>query len=415
MKNSNKSLKSLCWGTSVLLAGLVALPAFAEDEINVEQIRKELHQAAATGANDATTGKDFALSDKEIAAENARLDAEEAELLKKLSSPEAQALMKDVAAGKTEAIPTAASLEKDPTLAASETGIAPAAMTARAETQLSGTVKVESEEIPLVRKVDSTGSAASADAKASLKSGSERLLPPESDESLKVKTLTVTKNDKMLKAEPEVKTIKATAADSSDASLKGLNAQLAALRKTNMELSTKLQRSDATVSDLTKQLENAKNRLMLAETEVERLAGAIDVRNRSAAARIGGTGGASGGGQMQQQAQPNIAPVVQRVQPRPSDDTPVATVVSEKANLRTGPGADNSPLMSVTRGTRLVVETKQGDWYRVISPTGTRAWVSSDVVAFGPTSQSSPTRTVRIRGFDGSLESDNSMPGKSAQ
>lgn len=118
---------------------------------------------------------------------------------------------------------------------------------------------------------------------------------------------------------------------------------------------------------------------------------------------------------MQQQAQPNIAPVVQRVQPRPSDDTPVATVVSEKANLRTGPGADNSPLMSVTRGTRLVVETKQGDWYRVISPTGTRAWVSSDVVAFGPTSQSSPTRTVRIRGFDGSLESDNSMPGKSAQ
>jgi len=93
---------------------------------------------------------------------------------------------------------------------------------------------------------------------------------------------------------------------------------------------------------------------------------------------------------------------------------PVATVTVEKAHLRTGPSKDNSPLMTVLRGTRLAIETRKGSWYRVISPTGVRAWISSDVVSFGSTPDSGPTRTIRIRGFDSSLEDEASAIAQQA-
>ena len=36
--------------------------------------------------------------------------------------------------------------------------------------------------------------------------------------------------------------------------------------------------------------------------------------------------------------------------------------------------------MQVKQGTRLTVESKEGDWYRVLTPTGSRAYVRRDVV-----------------------------------
>ena len=83
-----------------------------------------------------------------------------------------------------------------------------------------------------------------------------------------------------------------------------------------------------------------------------------------------------------------------------SDDMPIITVIVDKANLRTGPGRNNSPIMTVAKGTRLAVESRLGDWYRIISPTGTRAWVSSEVIRFGKNSKSSPSRTVKIQGVE---------------
>ncbi len=90
------------------------------------------------------------------------------------------------------------------------------------------------------------------------------------------------------------------------------------------------------------------------------------------------------------------APTPPKAEPAQAD-LPVATVVVDKAQLRTGPGKDNSPLMAVSKGTRLVIETRQGDWYRVVAPSGARAWVSSDIVAFGTSG------TGLVGGYDGSL------------
>lgn len=401
MKHSDKIFRTfMLFGAASALLALNPLRCSADDEISVEQIRRELRQAAGARAvqdEPTTIGKDFALSEKDVETENARLEAQEAELLKKLSSPEAQALVKDVAAGKLEAVPTAASLggRSGREVAASA---AAAAATARAESITSVESIPETEAAPIVRAVRKTEEPETAP-KASLSAVSSA--------SQSSKTLAKT----VKTSSPDPKALKADA-DSRDAALKSLNAQIATLRRANTELSTKLQKSDLQVQEVSKQLETAKNRLMLAESEVERLAGSIEVRNRSAAMKFGGT---ATNAVAPAQSLGVVAPAVQRTQSKASDDTPVATVVAEKANLRTGPGADNSPLMSVTRGTRLVVETKQGDWYRVVSPTGTRAWVSSDVVAFGPNSQSSPTRTVRIKGYDGSLEGDNFNITKSDQ
>ena len=58
----------------------------------------------------------------------------------------------------------------------------------------------------------------------------------------------------------------------------------------------------------------------------------------------------------------------------------VVTVRASSAYLRTGPSKEDSPLMTVARGTKLAVETKRGDWFRVIAPNGERTWISKDVI-----------------------------------
>lgn len=68
------------------------------------------------------------------------------------------------------------------------------------------------------------------------------------------------------------------------------------------------------------------------------------------------------------------------IEDRHKTDLPVVEVAVQKANLRIGPGLDQSPLMVVSSGTRLVVETEQNGWYRVTAPSGSQAWISSSVV-----------------------------------
>lgn len=67
--------------------------------------------------------------------------------------------------------------------------------------------------------------------------------------------------------------------------------------------------------------------------------------------------------------------------PAPKNDTLTVEITVDKANLRVGPGEEHSAAMEVERGSRLMVEAKEGDWYRVYTPIGTRAYVRRDVVA----------------------------------
>lgn len=151
---------------------------------------------------------------------------------------------------------------------------------------------------------------------------------------------------------------------------KDLKVQRAAREKLEMSLKDR----EREIARLKEELSKSKDRLMLAETEVERLSEILEAKHRSTISKyVGGKpsslANAARSGQQPERAQPK-------------DDMPVATVTSDKAYLRTGPGKQNSPLMSISKGTRLVVETREGEWYRVITPAGTRAWIASELVNF---------------------------------
>lgn len=153
------------------------------------------------------------------------------------------------------------------------------------------------------------------------------------------------------------------------------------------------------IETLTQEVSRLRNRLMLAETEVERLSSVIDERNKRQIGTLASSPAPSNPFLKKTQPAP-LSPSIRNQVPAPAapeqQDMQVVTVRADKAYLRTGPGDQNSPLMTVSRGTRLAVETRSGDWYRVISPAGTRAWVSAKVVVFG---NLDPARATRIGGF----------------
>lgn len=153
------------------------------------------------------------------------------------------------------------------------------------------------------------------------------------------------------------------------------------------EANAKLKAAEAKIASLSQELEDSRNRLLIAETEVDRLSRVIEAKKNSDLS-IGRSSSAAKAPQA----------------PRGQDDTQIATVVADKAFLRSGPGKNNSPLMSVSQGTRLAVEIQQGGWYRVISPTGARAWVDGEVVVFGANPSDGPTQTVKVRGFGSSVD-----------
>lgn len=181
---------------------------------------------------------------------------------------------------------------------------------------------------------------------------------------------------------------------------------LVKLQSENDDLLKKLRQKDARIGELQKELDEARNRLILAETEVERLSNQLDARNRSSLSRLVAPAAKTQPERtMQAPLRTEARQAAPRVEaPAPEDnDMQIATVISDKVHLRTGPGENNSPIMDVTRGTRLTVETRKGNWLRVNTPAGTRAWISSEHVEFGSGKSSS---ALRIRGYDASAEEE---------
>lgn len=166
-------------------------------------------------------------------------------------------------------------------------------------------------------------------------------------------------------------------------------------------------------TDLERQLEQLKGQLTMAETELSRMQTILDASSR---ARLGmGTQSAgalprSAGSASAPTARANLTsepPPAFEPAPKSAGEMQIATVSAEKADLRLGPGRNNSALMTVSRGSRLAVEARQGEWFRVFAPNGQRAWVHASVVTFGRGSgESAPTSVNRVRGYTSSLEDE---------
>lgn len=167
------------------------------------------------------------------------------------------------------------------------------------------------------------------------------------------------------------------------------------------------------LTDLRRELADAKSALATAELEISRLSAIIQETSR-ARLSLGGTGVASmktTANQVAVTSPPKasseaVTKVEAPTQPVsvPSADMQVATVAVDKADLRLGAGRNHSALMSLRRGSRLAVEARQGEWYRVFAPNGQRAWIHSSLVRFGDGAASlNDGSSVKVRGYDSTL------------
>ncbi|MCB0338039.1 MAG: hypothetical protein KDD53_00475, partial [Bdellovibrionales bacterium] len=78
----------------------------------------------------------------------------------------------------------------------------------------------------------------------------------------------------------------------------------------------------------------------------------------------------------------------------------IAVVAVESAGGYTGFHDYDNEILSFPRGTRLIVEDRQGEWYRVRATSGARAWVRANEVLFGSGKRGEIIGTVRVHGVD---------------
>jgi hypothetical protein len=354
---------------SLALSTPVLSCVYAEDDVSIEGIRRELREAAAKAAtqgeipvqaeNSTSEASEFSFSEKDLEVANKELAEAEAALLKKLDGGPTSSDSGSASAD-TQAMATKSQTQL--ALEAVNPVVVPALIP---EPAIAKDLDKDTAVVPSVPAVVEAN-AALGSMKPSNTIGSSRSKDPK------------------------------------ETVIRDQIQEIAALRKNNADLSKKLLKAEGTLVSSQKKLSEAQNRLMLAETEVERLSSVIDSRNRATAQKVGGGAVAA------------TAPMASRASPPRSEDVPVITVVADKANLRTGPGAENSPLMAISKGTRLVVEKREGEWYRVVTPSGTRAWISAEVVAFGASPQTSPSGALRIKGYDAALEGAERAFGRSS-
>ena len=173
--------------------------------------------------------------------------------------------------------------------------------------------------------------------------------------------------------------------------------------KLSVELKKRVAELQTRLNDKSKELEETRNRLVIAETQVERLSGILEKINNQKLAGYMGSGSTAKAAVSAPAKQVN-APLVNQVSnTKSSEESLVGIVTTQKAFLRSGPSKDDSPIMSVSKGTRLVVETRNNDWYRVITPTGGRAWISTQMIGFGAGAEPGSDSALRIGGYEKTL------------
>jgi hypothetical protein len=178
-------------------------------------------------------------------------------------------------------------------------------------------------------------------------------------------------------------------------------------------LEDRIAASEREALELRKQLSEAKSALAAAELEISRLSSIIQESSR-ARLNIGEPTKFS----RPSDIRPNEAKVkaaqVKTLTSAPesslatgqdlNSDVQVATISVDKADLRLGPGRNHSALMSLRRGSRLAIEARQGEWYRVFAPNGQRAWIHSSLVRFGDGAASlNDGSSVKVGGYDSKI------------
>ena len=185
----------------------------------------------------------------------------------------------------------------------------------------------------------------------------------------------------------------------------------AALSRENEALRKELSSVREEVTKLEGELRDTRNQLSVAETEVNRLSTVVDAKTRASLGRYNVPLPAAPQPTVDVPRPVPVAPLAKKVSdvkpPSAEAELQIATITADKADLRLGPGKNNSPLMTLRRGSRLAVEERQGEWYRVFAPNGQRAWIHSSLVSFGDgASDMNDGSAVRVKGYSSSAEEE---------
>lgn len=79
-----------------------------------------------------------------------------------------------------------------------------------------------------------------------------------------------------------------------------------------------------------------------------------------------------------------------------------ARVIASRAQLRIGPGRSESSLFMMPKNAIVSIEFRNGQWYRVVTATGIRGWLSSSDIIFDVDVPDSST--VKVGAFNGAYE-----------
>ena len=148
------------------------------------------------------------------------------------------------------------------------------------------------------------------------------------------------------------------------------------------------------------ELETAQRQLLISETEVERLNEFLNDQGRAYLDRASGS--PSEGRSTPPRRSPNsdveYQPTSRRdpssggliagSRPSPAGslqadrDAPIATIIAPSASGREEPSSSAAVIDKLPEGSRVAVERRSGDWYRVLSPQGIRVWIAASDLSF---------------------------------
>jgi len=166
------------------------------------------------------------------------------------------------------------------------------------------------------------------------------------------------------------------------------------------EESQELETAKNKITSLTAELEETKSRLLIAETQVARLQKFLDEKSSNDVSNLANKNRIS---------PPKMSPPLKVIRKEPTEqeidrevvealkqqenlvpaqkvdaeqELPIATINISGTAGRTGPARSESIITTLEEGVRVPVETRQGEWIRVITPTGVRVWVPESSVTF---------------------------------
>jgi hypothetical protein len=185
-----------------------------------------------------------------------------------------------------------------------------------------------------------------------------------------------------------------------------------ALSRENASLRKEVDSLKSQVTKLEGDLRDTQQQLSVAETEASRLSSMVDAKARASLRQYNVPPPPAARAPVAALTQPAaIAPAPKAAAdvkpPKPNVALEIATITVEKAELRAGPGKNNSSLMTLRRGSRLAVEERSGEWYRVFAPNGERAWIHASLVSFGDgAADMNDGSAVRVKGFSTNSEEE---------